>query len=560
MESLAARLIERVVALVVAASVALAAPGTSWATPSLPPELLSPSAGEVVDVPRLAWQSVRGASLYRVEVASDPSFTNVVHTAVTPANRYEDTMTWQQGDYWWRVKVIAPFNSRYSPARSVKRQWLTSNRGRVARPDDVTVADFSSESGTQAPANALEISWSPVPNAAYYEVQFDGRPETTCATWHTTFTPYLSGFSSGGTQPCYPAMALGTHTVQVRAVDQIPERDSVFSLWSSQARGPSELAPGPLVFTVGPPRSGTVASGPANLTGPGNATVFEDAPVLKWDPVIGATEYRVLIARDRGFGKVVTDLRTPNTRLIASLEPSKRPIQTYYWTVLPCSASGGGAEQCLDPGSIPSGSARWFRKQTVKVDTESTHRTAGPWSRFAWQPTTTTASRFAHRTGIPHASTAGVLWYEIGLRAQGQPWRDGRVVVVDRTQYLPSNLAFGTRFEWRVRQVAATGAGAWSPTRRTRTPRAVASRPIDLRATRIGARVVINWDRPPSAFFPVVDYTVYISRAGVRWRPLVQVSEPHAVMRLRKNQRYWFMITANNTAGESRPTKIFVPG
>ncbi len=553
-------MIGRVAALVVAASFAWGTPCASWATPAPAPELLRPAAGAVVDVPRLAWHSVKGASLYRVEVATDPSFANVVHTAVTPANRYEDTMTWQQGDYWWRVKAVAPFTSHYSSPRSVKRQWLTSNGGRVARPENVTVADFSSEAGLQAPANALEVSWSPVPNAAYYEVQFDGRPQTTCLTWHTTFTPYLSGFSSGGTQPCDPRLALGSHTVQVRAVDQIPERESVFSLWSGQARGPSELASGPLVFTVGPPRSGTVESGPATLTSPANATVFEDAPVLKWDPVASATDYRVLIARDRALAKVVTDLRTPNTRVIASLKPSKKPLRTYYWAVLPCSASGGGAVQCLEPGVVPSSSVRWFRKQTVEVDTESARRTAGPWSRFGWQSTTTTASRFAHRTGVPHASTAGVLWYEIGLRAQGQPWKQGRLVVVDRTQYLPSNLAFGTRFEWRVRQVAATGAGVWSAARRIRTPSAVASRPFDLRANRIGARVVINWGRPPSAFFPVVDYTVYMSRAGVRWRPLLRVAETRAVMRLRKNQRYWFMITANNTAGESRPTKIFVPG
>ncbi|MCU0298039.1 MAG: fibronectin type III domain-containing protein, partial [Candidatus Nanopelagicales bacterium] len=122
---------------------------------------------------------------------------------------------------------------------------------------------------------------------------------------------------------------------------------------------------------------------------------------------------------------------------------------------------------------------------------------------------------------------AGVSWYEIQLRTRGTEWAAGRIIAVDREAFVPDYL--------------------------------VSANPVALRAGRRGQRVVITWRQPRSRYFPVTDYTLYVSQRGIRWKPLARVTKTTATFKLRPSQRYWFMVTANNLAGESLPTKIFVP-
>lgn len=561
MDSRAACALRRLAALVAAAAAISAAPAAANSAPAEAPQPLRPGTQTLTDSPEFAWGSIRAATVYRLEVSRDPGFEDIAHRVETAATRYADTTSWAPGQYWWRVKVVAPFNTGYSPASTFTRAWLQP-AGMLARPDAVRVDDFAADAGIQVPRNALKVGWAPVREAAFYEIEFDGRPETTCRTVHTAFTPYQSGSFVGGVgDPCDPGLGLGEHSVRVRAVDHGPGREPLYSLWSDQTRPGDEQAPAAVRFTVGPPRAGSGQWQPAALTAPRDGSVFADAPVLHWDPVRGAADYRVVVAKDRGFTTLIGEFRTTGTSLMpAQSLPEARRARTLFWLVVPCTASGGGEEQCLSLSEGAAAGFRSFTKQSVAPRTSGVQRRGTAWSGFTWESLHTTMETFGLRTGNPGASIAGVSWYEIQLRAKGSGWDTGTVVAVDRNSYVPRDLRFGTRYDWRVRGVDGSGQpGTWSRVRTMMTPRAVCANPVALRAGRRGQRVEITWSRPRSRYFPVTDYTVYVSRHGIRWKPLARVTKTSATFRLRPSQRYWFMVTANNLAGESLPTKVFVP-
>ena len=260
--------------------------------------------------------------MYRLEVAYDHNFTDIAHSIDTPATRFIDTVAWPAASYWWRVKVIAPFDGSYSNVRSFTRRWMGpdgSGNRQIARPDAVKVEDFSADPGIQVPGNALKISWEPVAEASHYEVQFDGNSDKVCTTPHSVLTPYLSGSLGSQTgSKCNPELGAGLHWIRVRAVDETvgDGKGKIYSLWSDEARTVDSAVPEPVVFTIGPDLSGPDAQQPAVLTSPRNGKVFLDVPTFEWEPVSWATEYELVLARDQDFTNVIGTFRTKNTRLV----------------------------------------------------------------------------------------------------------------------------------------------------------------------------------------------------------------------------------------------------
>jgi hypothetical protein len=51
------------------------------------------------------WDMVEGASIYRLQVSTDPNFGSTVIDQVTPMNSYTPQSTLSQGNYYWRVQV-----------------------------------------------------------------------------------------------------------------------------------------------------------------------------------------------------------------------------------------------------------------------------------------------------------------------------------------------------------------------------------------------------------------------------------------------------------------------
>lgn len=72
---------------------------------------------------------------------------------------------------------------------------------------------------------------------------------------------------------------------------------------------------------------------------PGSMT-YSPSPSMRWEPVAGATDYKIQIARDGKFTESVTNDRSPIARYVVSrgLEPG-----TYYWRVAAVEKEGAGA-------------------------------------------------------------------------------------------------------------------------------------------------------------------------------------------------------------------------
>lgn len=140
---------------------------------------------------------------------------------------------------------------------------------------------------------------------------------------------------------------------RVSPVEDGPQPDSIFSVWSDQATSAGATPPGPGSFRVQTPTSGSPAAPVAVApTAPTGNEVFSDAPVLSWAPVTnpasGGINYKVVIATDRDFTNRITEpeFTTQNTSLIPSQVLVDNNTESYYWFVLACTVSSDGTESC----------------------------------------------------------------------------------------------------------------------------------------------------------------------------------------------------------------------
>ena len=134
--------------------------------------------------------------------------------------------------------------------------------------------------------------------------------------------------------------------------------------------------------------------------------------------------------------------------------------------------------------------------------------------------------------------------------------------MTDLPDWLPDNLKFGQRFQWRVRIIdGSLQTRPWSDVRSDRTPSAAPDRPAALTATRTTPkRVRLNWKEPDAKYFPVASYAVFYSFDHKEWKsvdPLVKRTSIR--LKVGKKTKYWFMVTATSRGGESAPSQVYVP-
>ncbi|HTN24568.1 MAG TPA: hypothetical protein VL120_11310 [Solirubrobacteraceae bacterium] len=280
--------------------------------------------------------------------------------------------------YNWRVRA---FDVDGNPG-----QW---NRGPTFEKayDNVTptVPDVAVETVTTPDAAAASplVTWSPVPGAAQYNVQwttFDGTncdwsnasgPVKTSSLAWTPLSPtnetgvpggvgVTFGLDPNGTdarsgQPFFfesvssnvTAFADGaTYCVRVRALsdDSFRENDSatspVISQWTQVGGGDNQPA-----FTYhGPPTSADPGSPIPQLPAPTYVNpiggTVTHTPVLRWNAVPGARRYYVIVARDSNFTNVIDAAFTAMTAYAPNLVLEDEAT-SYFWAVIPSATSDG---------------------------------------------------------------------------------------------------------------------------------------------------------------------------------------------------------------------------
>lgn len=271
---------------------------------------LSPPAGEpqspnddinqdVQDVV-LDWEPIAGAKLYDLQISTDSNFLTVIEQPNIHGTRYSPVGTLGNDQYYWRV--------RPADAAGNKLDWSQVPTWRFRR-------SWPSQPSLQYPAHESTVGdpfyfqWTPVELASKYTVEVSTNPSFTpatqvarCTTVHTT----LAKGDESAVDACFPS-ALGTYYWRVKATDEFSTALPGSDLISAQVRRFTYYPQ--LVETTSPADGAAVA-----------------VPTLRWNPVPGASQYRVTITRDGGSP---TSYTTPSTSFTAR----SLALGGYHWDV-----------------------------------------------------------------------------------------------------------------------------------------------------------------------------------------------------------------------------------
>lgn len=497
--------------------------------PLAKPALVSPTDSvdtKVSDVV-LDWEPVPGARTYDVQISDGPTFDPGSTTTATgvQGTRFSPKTTLANDQFWWRVRAI-DLNGQATT-------WAQTNFGfnRVYEHQSQAVYPLGSYA-SPAPLSTSRpyYEWTPVPQASDYELivasdlNFSENVRS-CRTSGTTYTPRSTtdcGFKSSGTtywmvrpldKPYNTSGLPGQFASVPQAID-----------WTEPTTAPEPFNPALEVQGM----KVAVTGG-----GAGCASALCDnvptTPVFSWDPMPGATSYRVYIGQDNKFTTSVlattsVPIGTNNTML--SLEwktsgnsstndklsalPDSSAGQAYHWYVQACPEAGGcGPMPVSSPFNLGT---KAFRKVSPPVTGLSASSGAGTEISFSWDDylATNLASPWMGETG--NQSARG---YHIQVDNEPSfqaPLLDDQIV--DQTTYTAFDRLYpeGTLY-WRVQAIDSEANGlSWSAVQSL----AKESPAIQLQSPANGATaagtVPLRW--APQAF--AASYTVEVYKNNDR--------------------------------------------
>jgi hypothetical protein len=257
--------------------------------------------------PWLSWTPVTGATLYRVDIATDPQFTNIRESQLTSSTSWASRNPLPDNQigsgYHWRV-IWGSGNTVEDPDWMVGEGSVASdNFGKQTR---VTLGTPASGGVVQAPPL---LSWGSVPGIAKYDVELSQDGQFTASTTrHGTL--FGLGAVPGAMADGEKRLPEGNWNWRVRAVDG----GGLGQTWSPIG-----------TFTLSSPRP--VQKAPND----GASVVY--SPLISWSPVSGACAYDVQVSRDPSFAGDAQDyLTTAQTAIV----PPRARITTpgvHHWRV-----------------------------------------------------------------------------------------------------------------------------------------------------------------------------------------------------------------------------------
>jgi hypothetical protein len=253
------------------------------------PSLLAPDDGATLNYPadpfKLRWTIVAGAMKYSVKVATDPALGSLVWSEPieTAATTFTLSQPLSPGTYYWNVTPIDAEGHTGNPSPTASFTWTWPSTTAT------TFTDLASAAELVDP----QFSWDPVPGAAGYEVEVN--PSVDWATGSKVCCdPIRFGtpISTIGTS-LSPDILLPNNTYywRVRAVDSAGNT----GVWNE---GTPFLKNFDSVPTIEPPSvknlhmADNLADAGTDVDGAA-AGYQTQVPILKWDPVPGASAYQV---------------------------------------------------------------------------------------------------------------------------------------------------------------------------------------------------------------------------------------------------------------------------
>ena len=157
--------------------------------------------GTVQDVV-LKWLPVPGATRYELQVGLDEDFTQPVETRTVVSTRYSPTITYDNDQFFWRVRAIDAGNNKMAWPQTPFSFW----RAWPQKPQLVWPPNQLSP----AVGDDLYFQWTPVRHATRYQLDvgtdanFSPNTYARCLTASTTYTP-----GSGDYLGCMPGQGQG---------------------------------------------------------------------------------------------------------------------------------------------------------------------------------------------------------------------------------------------------------------------------------------------------------------------------------------------------------------
>ncbi|MDZ7755195.1 fibronectin type III domain-containing protein [Rhodohalobacter sp.] len=151
-------------------------PGEDSGNPPATPTLLSPSNGSsgVSTSPNLDWNSVSNVSSYRLQVAEDSGFSNIVKNdnGLTQSQQSVSGLDYET-TYYWRVRAVnSDGASDWSPVWSFTTESNGNDDGGSGSDSPPAAPTLSSPSnGSSGVSTSPDLSWNSVSNAASYRLQ-----------------------------------------------------------------------------------------------------------------------------------------------------------------------------------------------------------------------------------------------------------------------------------------------------------------------------------------------------------------------------------------------------
>jgi hypothetical protein len=269
------------------------------------------------------WEPVRFASMYRLELSTDATFSSIVSTCYTVNTTYTPAaqggcMPGAEGTYWWRITALDQiFSDQWRPSDYPSTSQNVFHDARFTYSPPRVVPSSPADGATvQVPT----LRWQPSAGAATYRVRILTTGGSVVVNQVTAATSYT------------PTTKLNPGTYRWDVVSQTMQG------WE----GATSLSGQP-TFTVEAedPATASVPDVVAPVSGS-----FRRLPPMSWTPVVGATSYKIWIRVTGGSSWTVL---SPSFAYPAGTDHSTTSLApgAYEWQVRATTPAGETASSTL---------------------------------------------------------------------------------------------------------------------------------------------------------------------------------------------------------------------
>jgi hypothetical protein len=383
----------------------------NFATAVLPPStpiLASPinNAINQTTTPTLNWSASPGAASYRIQVATDSLFTNLIldDSTLTSLSRIVNNLGNSTKFYWHVTAKNSGGTSAYSSTWSFTTIPPAPSAPILASP----------ASGSTNQATTLTLSWNASAGAATYRCQL-------------------------ATDSLFSILIVNDSTLTTPSRQVGPLSGNTLYFWRVNASNAGGTSAYSTIWNFTTQQLPPAAPSPAS---PANNSVNQPTTIiLTWNSSAGASSYILQAAADSNFTQLVAvDTTSSTSQIIGSLLNSS----VYYWHI--CAQNGSGTS---------SYSVTW--KFTTAAPAPAAPSLQSPQNFAACQATTLTFSWLASN---------GATSYRFQLASDtsftNRVVDDSTVTTTSRTV---ASLSGNTSYSWRVCAKNAGGSGQFSARR-----------------------------------------------------------------------------------------------